>query len=168
MATIQRKPIGVRATLTVYLRDNGVCGLCGKHVEPDDVSVDHILPISRGGQNTLDNYQLAHHRCNSAKNNRLPDDERTRPTPRGPRRQSTINHQRERVRERVEAGYVRVEEAALRLGVTPKRLRHDVLGGKIPAYRSQIDKRVLLFREEDLRSRDNLTQSCDRAVERLE
>ena len=55
-------------------RDGYVCGLCGRSVDmslkyPDrmSASIDHILPISKGGDDTLVNVQLAHLRCNLIK-----------------------------------------------------------------------------------------------------
>lgn len=61
-------------TLT-YLaeRDRGRCGICRKPVRakrgPMRPSLDHIVPVSRGGTHALDNVQLAHYRCNLSKNN---------------------------------------------------------------------------------------------------
>ena len=67
----------------VYERDGGRCGLCGDGVErsikwPDTrcASLDHIVPISRGGTDGSDNVQLAHLGCNQAKQNRLPGETR--------------------------------------------------------------------------------------------
>lgn len=58
---------------TVYERDNGVCGLCGRaDVDPCDFHVDHIIPISRGGEHSYANVQLAHPACNLRKHARLP------------------------------------------------------------------------------------------------
>jgi len=55
-------------------RDGGRCGLCHKLVRdkkgPMRPSIDHIIPLSRGGTNTLDNVHLAHYRCNLSKGNR--------------------------------------------------------------------------------------------------
>lgn len=42
----------------------------GYHVTgPNYPSVDHIIPISKGGTHTRENIQLAHHLCNSIKSN---------------------------------------------------------------------------------------------------
>lgn len=55
----------------VCARDRWMCGLCGCKVDrmlayPDDMcaSLDHIVPMSRGGPHEYDNVQLAHLRCN--------------------------------------------------------------------------------------------------------
>lgn len=55
------------------------CGICGKPVDfsytyphPLSPTVDHIIPVSKGGHPTdLDNLQLAHRCCNRAKSDRL-------------------------------------------------------------------------------------------------
>lgn len=62
----------------VYHRDGGVCQLCFHNVEKDLAypdpwygTIDHIQPLSKGGQHTYENVQLAHLSCNSRKGNRI-------------------------------------------------------------------------------------------------
>jgi 5-methylcytosine-specific restriction endonuclease McrA len=62
----------------LYARDHGICSLCGKKVRktlkwPDLMcaTIDHIVPLTRGGEHSWTNVALAHHRCNSLKNNRI-------------------------------------------------------------------------------------------------
>lgn len=62
----------------VYIRDGWNCGICYGSVDPTSTfpdpmspSLDHILPLSKGGTHTLDNVQLAHLRCNCSKGNRI-------------------------------------------------------------------------------------------------
>lgn len=57
---------------TVYERDGWVCGICGDQVDmfakwPDQMcaSLDHVVPMSKGGSHTPDNSRLAHWLCNS-------------------------------------------------------------------------------------------------------
>lgn len=54
-------------------RDRNRCGICRKPVRaktgPMRPSMDHIIPLSRGGTHELANVQLAHYRCNLAKHN---------------------------------------------------------------------------------------------------
>jgi 5-methylcytosine-specific restriction endonuclease McrA len=38
--------------------------------EPLAPTIDHIVPVSKGGDDTRANVQLAHFRCNSVKGNR--------------------------------------------------------------------------------------------------
>lgn len=65
--------------LDVYERDEWTCGLCQQPVSaatlwphPHSPSLDHVLPLSKGGTHTWDNVQLAHLRCNVSKGNRVP------------------------------------------------------------------------------------------------
>ncbi|NTW10710.1 MAG: HNH endonuclease [Chlorobiaceae bacterium] len=54
----------------ILLRDNYQCQYCGTSETP--LTVDHILPRSRGGESTWENLITACSRCNSAKGNRTP------------------------------------------------------------------------------------------------
>lgn len=51
----------------VRRRDKGRCGICGKKVPRAGQSFDHIKPISRGGEHSFANVQLAHLLCNLRK-----------------------------------------------------------------------------------------------------
>ena len=61
------------------LQTQGVCGICGLPVDkslrsphPMSATVDHIIPVSKGGHPTdLDNLQLAHRCCNRQKWDKL-------------------------------------------------------------------------------------------------
>lgn len=68
MSGAQRK----RITDAIYQRDGMVCSICHLHVRREDASVDHVVPLSKGGPSTMDNLRLAHRRCNSSKGNRAP------------------------------------------------------------------------------------------------
>lgn len=47
-----------------------ICALCGKPIEDmKECTIDHIIPVSKGGLTTLDNCQLAHQKCNLLKGN---------------------------------------------------------------------------------------------------
>lgn len=56
----------------ILRRDNHRCQYCGRADIP--LTVDHILPISRGGEDTWENLACACVRCNNKKGNRLPED----------------------------------------------------------------------------------------------
>ena len=51
----------------VYLRDGGICQICGQPVNPDNWQIDHIVPLARGGADDESNWQLAHPKCNRQK-----------------------------------------------------------------------------------------------------
>jgi 5-methylcytosine-specific restriction endonuclease McrA len=55
----------------VFRRDKGQCGICGAMVDPADWHLDHILPVSRGGEHSYANVQVTHPDCNRAKGARL-------------------------------------------------------------------------------------------------
>ena len=55
------------------------CGICGlaidytlPHLNPGAYVVDHIIPVAKGGPDTLENKQAAHRACNRAKSDSLP------------------------------------------------------------------------------------------------
>lgn len=54
------------------------CALCGEpidydlpHLDPYSFVVDHVVPLNRGGTDTLDNVQAAHRSCNRSKGDRI-------------------------------------------------------------------------------------------------
>lgn len=58
----------------VYARDGWVCGICGKDIDPDlrypdyySASLDHVVPLSKGGDHLYTNVQASHFICNSRK-----------------------------------------------------------------------------------------------------
>lgn len=69
----------------LFERDNGRCQICGGVCDWSDHSfingrficgktyptIDHIIPLDKGGMHSWDNIQLAHHSCNSAKGAKL-------------------------------------------------------------------------------------------------
>lgn len=61
----------------IFERDNGICWICGgkcdinaNYLDNNYPSIDHVIPISKGGKDCLDNVKLAHRVCNSIKNSR--------------------------------------------------------------------------------------------------
>jgi 5-methylcytosine-specific restriction endonuclease McrA len=71
VATGQRKKLPRSIRLRVIERDGYICGLCLGPVEPADVHIDHIHPVSLGGGNELENLQVAHSLCNIRKGARV-------------------------------------------------------------------------------------------------
>lgn len=57
--------------VTIRDRDKGLCGICGHAVASDEQSLDHIVPLARGGTHEPANVQLAHRSCNSRKGAKL-------------------------------------------------------------------------------------------------
>ena len=64
----------------LMMRDGPLCQICGELMDwqtgrhRERVSLDHIIPISKGGSHTMDNVRLVHMGCNSKKSDRLPAD----------------------------------------------------------------------------------------------
>jgi 5-methylcytosine-specific restriction endonuclease McrA len=56
---------------SVFDRDGWRCHLCGGEVTREDVSIDHLLPLARGGSHTYENVATAHYRCNVTRGARL-------------------------------------------------------------------------------------------------
>jgi 5-methylcytosine-specific restriction endonuclease McrA len=59
---------------TVLARDHYTCQYCGATPGRVDLTVDHIVPRSRGGETTWDNVVTACRRCNVRKGNRPLED----------------------------------------------------------------------------------------------
>ena len=55
-------------------RDNNQCQYCGKIYPVEELTVDHILPKSRGGLNTWTNLVCACKKCNQRKGCRTPQE----------------------------------------------------------------------------------------------
>lgn len=50
----------------------GVCHYCGRNVAPRELTMDHIVPVSRGGRTTKGNVVACCKECNTAKKQLLP------------------------------------------------------------------------------------------------
>lgn len=69
----------------LYRRDSGVCYLCGQRCDWNDrdtkanivgknyPTIDHIIPVARGGLHSWNNVRLAHFWCNTMKSDSLLD-----------------------------------------------------------------------------------------------
>ena len=64
--------------IEIFERDEWICGICEERVDnalvfphPMSKSLDHIEPISRGGDHSRANTQLAHLGCNIRKGARV-------------------------------------------------------------------------------------------------
>ena len=72
LSTYVRRPIQPQRLTRrdVFLRDGNMCQYCGKPSR--ELTLDHVLPRHRGGQNTWDNVVAACVRCNHRKAGRTP------------------------------------------------------------------------------------------------
>ncbi len=53
-------------------RSTGLCHYCGQKFNPADLTMDHLIPISRGGRNNKGNVVPACKPCNNKKKYLLP------------------------------------------------------------------------------------------------
>lgn len=66
-------------SVEVFERDNWTCWICGKPTlretlagfVPNQPTLDHVIPLAKGGAHTLANVKTAHHLCNSLKSDQL-------------------------------------------------------------------------------------------------
>lgn len=58
----------------VYVKSEGHCGICGHFVPPSVFTIDHIVPLAKGGTNMLSNLQCACKECNLIKQDILPEE----------------------------------------------------------------------------------------------
>lgn len=58
----------------LYKRDNYACQYCSKKLPSSELTIDHVMPTSRGGHSTWENCVLACVSCNSKKANRTPEE----------------------------------------------------------------------------------------------
>ncbi len=68
---------GYAAPLTnraLFARDGHLCLYCGQSFSPRQLTRDHIVPVSRGGDDGWTNLASACRSCNQRKNNRTPDE----------------------------------------------------------------------------------------------
>lgn len=56
--------------LRVFERDGYLCYKCGKQLTRFDATLDHLVPVSKGGDNSYDNLSTCCLQCNSKRRNR--------------------------------------------------------------------------------------------------
>ena len=56
----------------ILLRDRNTCQYCATVLSSSDLTLDHVIPRSRGGASTWENLVACCHTCNRRKGNRLP------------------------------------------------------------------------------------------------
>lgn len=58
----------------IFARDKYHCQYCGKEFPRRELTLDHILPRSRGGKRSWDNLITSCHKCNIRKGNKTPQE----------------------------------------------------------------------------------------------
>ena len=57
----------------IFLRDRQSCQYCGRHFEEKELTLDHVVPVSKGGGNSWENLVTCCFKCNNRKGNRTPE-----------------------------------------------------------------------------------------------
>ena len=55
----------------VFERDKNQCQSCGKQYGETSLTIDHIIPLSRGGSNDISNLQTLCFSCNRKKSDKI-------------------------------------------------------------------------------------------------
>ncbi len=69
---VERGKVSNKMRFSIYERDGHRCCNCGRSGRYEDLEIDHIIPISKGGKSTYDNLQTLCHKCNVEKGNKMP------------------------------------------------------------------------------------------------
>lgn len=56
----------------IYLRDNYTCQYCAKKVSPKELTLDHVIPVSKSGPRSWHNLVSCCRKCNQKKADRTP------------------------------------------------------------------------------------------------
>ena len=56
------------------MRDRYTCQFCGRVFPAGELTLDHVIPRSRGGHTDWDNLVACCHSCNNRKGDRLPEE----------------------------------------------------------------------------------------------
>jgi 5-methylcytosine-specific restriction endonuclease McrA len=77
LSQFRRDRIRVKfSRLNIYTRDKFTCQFCGDRRDSEDLTFDHVVPRSRGGQTTWENIVTACVECNKRKADRTPAEAR--------------------------------------------------------------------------------------------
>jgi 5-methylcytosine-specific restriction endonuclease McrA len=60
----------------IWERDQGCCWLCGRAVTLEDMTLDHVVPKSKGGKANVENLKAACFECNNKRGNGDPRPEK--------------------------------------------------------------------------------------------
>lgn len=63
-----------KTRLDVYYNAGGRCEMCGKPLSIYEFTIDHIMPISHGGTNDINNLACTCKACNTLKGHTAPDE----------------------------------------------------------------------------------------------
>jgi len=83
----------------IFRRDAQTCQYCYQIFTEKDLTLDHVIPVSRGGKKTWENIVTACMKCNQKKANKTPQEARMKllSQPQMPRWQPEIAHEKMRL-----------------------------------------------------------------------
>lgn len=99
---MSRHGMGMQILHELWERDLGICQICMRTAHILDSNVDHIVPVSKGGTDDMDNLQLTHLWCNSKKGDNTGKVQTNNYWREVPRKRALANYDRE-VRSKVAA-----------------------------------------------------------------
>lgn len=67
LCRVERGKVSNKMRFSIYQRDGYRCCKCGRSGYYDDLEIDHIKPIAKGGKTTYDNLQTLCRHCNKEK-----------------------------------------------------------------------------------------------------
>jgi len=73
---VHRRQENIMKRARIYIRDNYRCQYCGEQKSAKELTLDHIVPRSQGGESIPQNLVTACVRCNQRKGNRTPEQAR--------------------------------------------------------------------------------------------
>lgn len=70
----RRKHYSPKVRKMIYDKADGRCALCGRKITLSEMTIDHIVPLDKNGEDSINNLQSACLACNRFKANIRPDD----------------------------------------------------------------------------------------------
>lgn len=70
-----------RVKLEIYDNNGGLCAYCRDWISLAEATLDHLIPVSRGGGDVKSNLRICCEPCNTLKQNWLPQDGALMPEP---------------------------------------------------------------------------------------
>ena len=70
-ALIRQAPYEKVERTEIIERDDAICYICGKHLTPKEIELDHIIPLSKHGPHSATNLAVCCRPCNTRKKARL-------------------------------------------------------------------------------------------------
>ncbi len=68
---VERGKVTNKMRFAIYQRDGYRCRICGRRGNGENLEIDHIYPIAKGGKSTYDNLQTLCHNCNQRKGSNI-------------------------------------------------------------------------------------------------